>query len=262
MTPAITMATPMTDASPTRPGRTLYIQNPVRRAAGIVTTMVNIPQALSLRAFTTTMLTLARMAMTMKSVATEVVKPDTRPMEWRAILGRGQAVLAHRRPEDDEVVNPTREAGTDDDPDEAGQIAPLRREHRADKRPRPRDGREVVAEEHHPVGGMVVHAVLKPVGGCGARIVERGYLCCEKSPVGAIRDGKRAECAEDKPEGIHGANKPLHGNRSRVCGNRPRWFYTNAPRAAAVQSKVSLNSRPQTRPMLSGDGSGGSGRHP
>src|SRR5262245_42793720 len=87
ITPAITIATPMADASATLPGRILYIHNPVSNAAGTVTTMVNIPHALSFSAFTTTMPTLASVMTMMNSVATEVVMPDSFPIFERAILG-------------------------------------------------------------------------------------------------------------------------------------------------------------------------------
>ncbi len=83
----MTIVTPITDASAILPGRSLYIQNPVMSAAGIVTTMVNIPHALSLKALTTTMPILARMVMMMKSVAMDVVTPANGPMFSRAIFG-------------------------------------------------------------------------------------------------------------------------------------------------------------------------------
>src|SRR2546425_9329887 len=89
-TPARTMDTPMTDASATRPGRILYIHRPVSRAAGIVTRIVNIPQALSLRAFTTTMATLDSVQTMMNSVTMEVVTPEMGPMVRRADFGGGR----------------------------------------------------------------------------------------------------------------------------------------------------------------------------
>ena len=77
----------MSEASPTRPGRILFIQNPVTRAAGMVTTIVNMPQALSFRALTTTIATPARVATIMKSVAIVVAVPAIGPSRLRAILG-------------------------------------------------------------------------------------------------------------------------------------------------------------------------------
>ena len=86
--PSSTSVTPISDASPTRPGRILYIQRPVIRAAGIVTTIVNMPQALSLRALTTTIATPASVAMMMNSVASVVVDAGDRAQE---VAGRSSA---------------------------------------------------------------------------------------------------------------------------------------------------------------------------
>ena len=78
------MVTPTADASATFPGRMRYIHKPVSSAAGTVTTIVNIPHALSASALTTTLPTLASVATTMKSVAMEVVTPDSSLMLLRA----------------------------------------------------------------------------------------------------------------------------------------------------------------------------------
>ncbi len=87
-TPSITIVTPITDASVILPGRSLYIQKPVTRAAGIVTMIVNMPHALSLKALTTTIATLARMATMMNNVAIDVVIPNSGLILLRAILAR------------------------------------------------------------------------------------------------------------------------------------------------------------------------------
>ena len=86
-TPASTSATPISEASTIRPGRITFIHSPVKSAAGMVTTMVKVPQALSLRALTTTMAEAARVAMTMKSMATRVMAPQTGPRRLAAIFG-------------------------------------------------------------------------------------------------------------------------------------------------------------------------------
>ena len=49
-----------------------------------------------------------------------------------------------------------READAGDQPDEAGRIAELRREHRTDQRAGAGDGGEVMAEQHPAGGGIVV----------------------------------------------------------------------------------------------------------
>src|ERR1043166_9412558 len=86
-TPSITTVTPITEASATLPGRSLYIQKPVTSAAGIVTTIVNIPHALSDSALTTTIPMLARIVIMMNMVAMDAVMPDNGPILLRAIFG-------------------------------------------------------------------------------------------------------------------------------------------------------------------------------
>ncbi len=86
-TPKSTRLTPINEASPTRPGRSLFIHKPVIRAAGMVTTMANTPQGLSLRALTTAMPDPAKVAMTTNSVATRVIVPETGPSSLAAIFG-------------------------------------------------------------------------------------------------------------------------------------------------------------------------------
>ena len=87
ITPAMTIVTPMADASATLPGRILYIHNPVSSAAGIVSRIVNIPHGLSANAFTTTNPILASVQIRMNNVATELVTPATGPIFFRAICG-------------------------------------------------------------------------------------------------------------------------------------------------------------------------------
>ena len=59
----------------------------------MVTTIVNMPQGLSLRALTTTIATPARVAMTMKSVATAWSCPADRPEQVARDLRQRQAVV-------------------------------------------------------------------------------------------------------------------------------------------------------------------------
>ena len=54
----------------------------------MVTTIVNMPQELSLKAITTTLATPASVTITMNSVATVVTAPETGPSSRRAILGK------------------------------------------------------------------------------------------------------------------------------------------------------------------------------
>ena len=65
------------------------------------------------------------------------------------------------------------EAHAGDQPDEPGRVAELRREHRPDERPGAGDRGEMMAEEHQPVGRVVVLAVVPHVRGRGPAVVER-----------------------------------------------------------------------------------------
>ena len=125
------------------------------------------PQELWLRALTTTIATLASTAITMNSVATAVVAPATGPISVAGDLRQRQAVLPHRGHQDHEIVDAAGQARPDHDPGKAGKIAPLRRQHRPDQRPRAGNGRKVVAEQHDPLRRMIIHAVAEPVGGRG-----------------------------------------------------------------------------------------------
>ena len=74
-------------------------------------------------------------------------------------------IVPHRGQQHDEIVDPAGQTRADDDPAEAGKIAPLRRQHRPDQRPRAGNGRKMNAEQHQPPRRMVIHVVAEPVGG-------------------------------------------------------------------------------------------------
>ena len=81
----------------------------------------------------------------------------------------------------------------DEDPDEPGQKAELRRQHRADERAGAGDGGEVVAEQHPAVGGHEVLAVGEAVRRGDARVVEDEDARGDECGVEAVADGERAQ---------------------------------------------------------------------
>ena len=108
-------------------------------------------------------------------------------------LGQRPAAAAGRRPQDHRVVHRAGETDAGDEPDEAGRVAELRRQHRADQRSGAGDGREVMAEHHPPAGGVVVGAVVLGVRGSRARIVQHPDAGRDEGAVVAVRDRQDAE---------------------------------------------------------------------
>ena len=78
------------------------------------------------------------------------------------------AVAAHRNEQDHEILHRAGKHDAGQDPERPGQIAHLRRQHRADERARPRDRREMMAEQDVAIGGNVIEAVGAAVRGGGA----------------------------------------------------------------------------------------------
>ena len=89
------------------------------------------------------------------------------------------------------------------DPEHPGEVPELRRQHRADQRSRPSDGRKMMPEDHPARGAHVVPAVgphvrrRRPLG------VDREHLCHEPGGMEAVADREGAKGRDDHPEGVH-----------------------------------------------------------
>ena len=147
----------------------------MKMAMGMVAAMVNVPHGLPFSALTTTSaITASRMIM-ISSTVTSAMKPPTLPISSRAIW---PSDLPSRRMEANRMTKSCTAP-----PSTApmmihsvpGQVAELRRQHRADQRSRTGDGGEVVAEEDPLVGGLEIVAVAQPLGRRGAPVVERHH---------------------------------------------------------------------------------------
>ena len=223
------MATPKTDASPTLPGRILYIHAPVSRAAGIVTRIVNMLHELSLSTFTTTIATLASTAITMNSAATAVVVPATGPMSVAGDFRQRLPVVPHRSREDHEIVNAPGKAGPDHNPCKTGKIAPLGGEDWPNQRAWAGNRRKMVPEENDIFGRMIIDAVPQPMGRRSAAIIQHRHLRRQKRPVEPIRHQKGRQRRNHQPERVHrgggsagtgGAFTFLHHKIPGVSSNR------------------------------------------
>ena len=153
-------------------------------------------------------------------------------------LGERSPPAPHRGDEDDEVLHGAAEDDAEEDPRVPGEEAELRRQHRADERPRARDGREVVAEEDPAVRGVVVGAVVALVRGRAARVVEAEDLRGDEGRVVAVGDREDGEGGEHPPQGAHGgedSRKAASGGFLRAW--RSERLSDRLPAYAAIRAK-------------------------
>jgi len=110
-------------------------------------------------------------------------------------------VATQRAKEDGEVLHRAAEHHADDEPQRPGEETELRREHRADERSRPRDGGEVMAEQHPLVRGHEVTAVVEALRRCGALGIEAEDARGEEFRVEAVGDDVRTDGGRQQPGG-------------------------------------------------------------
>ncbi|MNU63105.1 hypothetical protein D3C71_523500 [compost metagenome] len=101
---------------------------------------------------------------------------------------QGATVAAGGHEQDHEILNGTRQHHTGDQPERAGQIPHLRRQHRTDQRPRAGDGREVVTEEDVFVGRHVVQTIVVEYGGGGPSRVKLHHIVSDEQTVVTVRN--------------------------------------------------------------------------
>ena len=113
----------------------------------------------------------------------------------RADLGagdRGEALppAPDRGGQHHHVLHRAGQADADDQPDQPRQVAELDRQDRPDQRPRPRDRREVVAEEDPAVRRVEVLAVVMPWAGVVRLSSSAATRAARKALVVSIRHGQ------------------------------------------------------------------------
>ncbi len=171
-------------------------------AIGIVLAMVKVPHGLCASAFTTAMPSPASVAVMTNRMAMEAETPATGPTSFFGDLRQRAAVVPHRGHQHHEVLHRAGEDRADQDPERAGQVAELRREHRPDQRTGPRDRREMVAEQHPLVRGVEI----APVGARDRRrrpaVVEREDFGGEERAVETIGQDIRARRGDHQPQRV------------------------------------------------------------
>ena len=161
--------------------------------------------------------------MMMKMTANVVASPPTGPISSRGDLRERPAVSPHRRGEHHHVVHRARRGRADEDPEEAGQVAELRRQHGADERSRAGDRSEVVAEEHPFVRRIVIDPIPEPQRGGAIAPVEREHLCGKKGAVEPVHEDIEAARGGDDPERIYffgGIEQTHHDRDGNGCDKR------------------------------------------
>ena len=216
---------------------------PISSAIGIVAAIVNRPQGLPVSALTTTSASTARMMIMIASTPTSASEPGIGPS---SILIISPSDLPSRRTDTNRTMKScTAPADHDagEDPQRAGQVAHLRRQHRPDQRARAGDGREVVAVEHPLVGRHVVHAVVVPHRRRRPRIVEPQHLLGDELAVEAVGDEVDAERRRDQPHRVDAfaAAERQRGERERADDGDGG---PDAERTRACSRKRSLQSLP------------------
>ena len=119
-------------------------------------------------------------------------------------LAEGPAVAPHRDEQHDHVLDGAGEHDTGEEPQRAGQVAHLRREHRTDERPGAGDGREVMAVEHPLVGRDVVHPVVVAHRRCHPARVDLQHARGDVHAVVAVGEEVDRQGRRHEPDGAHG----------------------------------------------------------
>ena len=126
--------------------------------------------------------------------------PGDRPQHLPSNPGQRLPVVPNGGQEHHKVVDTPGQAGPENNPDEARKITPLRCEHRADQWSRARNGGEMDAEEHQPIGGLIVNIVAKPMGGRGPAIIQYRHFSRQERSISPVRHGEGRQGRNHQPQ--------------------------------------------------------------
>ncbi|MNF62837.1 hypothetical protein D3C84_445230 [compost metagenome] len=117
-------------------------------------------------------------------------------------VAQGTTVAAGGHEQDHEVLHGTGQHHAGDQPQRAGQVAHLRRQHRADQRPRAGNGREVVTKKNVLVGRHVVQTVIVEHSGSGPSRIELHDIVSDEQTVVAVGDQIDGHGSDHNPQGV------------------------------------------------------------
>jgi hypothetical protein len=118
-------------------------------------------------------------------------------------LRQGAASTTRARHQDHEIVHGAAEHHPEQDPEETRQEPELRREDRTDQRPRPGDGRKMMAEQHPLVGRVKIVPVVVLVCRRASPIVQTEHPGSEESGVIPIGQSQHGEGGQQPPGSVH-----------------------------------------------------------
>ena len=163
-------------------------------------------------------------------------------------LAEGAPASPHGEEEHEHVLDRPGDAHAEDDPQRSGKVPHLGGQDRADERAGAGDGGEMVAVEHHSVGGVEILAVVDSFRRGCVGVVGPHDLALNIERVKAVGDGVCAHRGYDEPycvdlfaahEGEHRPSERAHrGYRDPQCDfrERPRVVGFDAHRNAVFVS--------------------------
>jgi hypothetical protein len=117
-------------------------------------------------------------------------------------LAQRAAVAPGRDEQNDQVLDGAGENHAGENPERAGQIAHLRRQHRPDQGPRAGNGREMVAEQDDAVGRDVIEPVVAADRRGRARRIDAQDAARDEAAVESVADQVDADCGYHQPERV------------------------------------------------------------
>ena len=163
-------------------------------------------------------------------------------------LAEGTALSFRRDPQHEHVLHGAGEDHAEDDPQDAWQVAHLRRQNRSDKRSSSGDRRKMLSEEHTTVRPLEVRTVMHALRRCGVRVVGAHDLDLDAIRIETVGDGIRAQRHDDEPDGAdlfaarHRQNRPA--DRADNGDKRPR--HRLLPRPYHLRPNAGRQSVPVT----------------
>ena len=121
----------------------------------------------------------------------------------RGDVGQALAAVAYGAEQHHHVMDAAREDAANQNPEHAGHITELGRQHGAQQRASRSNGRKVVSEQHKFVGFDVVVSVRVFDRRGWTGVIQVQNFTGDVKPVEPVADGEDAQCGKDDRDGIN-----------------------------------------------------------